>query len=75
MDLGGSSGSGAKSLSGDLTSFFMKAEEAVANVIVETIAEDLIHQLCDLNFSNMQNGYPKLTFGTIADDDVNTLAN
>lgn len=72
MDLGGSSGSGAKSLSGDLTGFFFKSEEAVANMIVETLAEDLIHQLCDLNFSDLPNGYPKLTFGSIADDD-NTL--
>lgn len=74
MDLGGSSGSGAKSLSGDLTSFFLKAEQAVANIIVETIAEDLIHQLCDMNYSNLPNGYPKLTVGTIGDDDVDSLA-
>lgn len=72
MDLGGSSGSGSKALSGDLTGFFFKAEEAIANVIVETLSEELIHQLCDMNFSNLQNGYPKLTFGSVADDD-NTL--
>lgn len=74
MDLGGSSGSGSQSLSGDLTAFFMKAEEAVANMIVETLAEDLVHQMCDMNFSNLQNGYPKLSYGTIADDDINKLA-
>jgi hypothetical protein len=74
MDLGGSSVSGANSLSSDLTSFFMKAEEATANIIIEAIAEDLIRQICDLNFSDMPNGYPKLTCTNISDDDVSALA-
>ncbi len=74
MDLGGSSGSGAKSLSGDLTSLFMKSEEAVANTMQASITQDIIMQLCDFNYSDLPNGYPKLTFGTIADDDTTAFA-
>lgn len=74
MDLGGSSGSGAKSLSGDLTSLFMKSEEAIANVLQAAIYQDIIQQLCDFNYSTMPNGYPKLKFGTIADDDTTSLS-
>lgn len=74
MELGGASGTGAQSLSKDLSSIFMKAEEAVAKSVVATFTEDLIKQLCDFNFTDMGNGYPKLTFGTIADDDTVELA-
>jgi phage gp29-like protein len=74
MDLGGSSGSGAKSLSGDLTSLFLKAEEDLATNIVEVVTDDIIKQLCDLNFTDLPNGYPKLTFGSISDDDLEKLA-
>lgn len=74
MELGGASGTGAQALSGDLSSVFMKAEEAVADEIVSTLTEDLIKKLCDLNFSEMPNGYPKLTYGSISDDDVAGLA-
>lgn len=74
MELGGASGSGSQALSSDLSSIFMKAEEAVANELIATITEDLIKQLCDLNFSDMSNGYPKLTCSDIADDDTTSLA-
>lgn len=70
MELGGSSGSGAKALAGDLTSLFMKSEEAVANTIKATIMEQLVHQLCNFNFSSLPNGYPELTYGNIGDEDL-----
>lgn len=75
MELGGASGSGSQSLAGDLSSIFMKAEEALANELISTITEDIIKPLCDLNYSNLPNGYPKLTHGAIADDDTVALAN
>jgi phage gp29-like protein len=74
LELGGASGSGSQSLSSDLTSLFMKSEEALANLIVGAINQDLIKQLCDLNYADMSEGYPKLAFGQIADDDVSTYA-
>lgn len=76
MELGGASGTGAQSLSTDLSSIFMKAEETFARQFAATVFEDIIKQLCDLNFSNMESiGYPKLTFGAIGDDDTVALAN
>jgi hypothetical protein len=74
MELGGSSGTGAEALSKDLSSLFMKSEEAVVKDMVATIFEDVIKQLCDFNYSDMSGGYPKLTFGSIADDDTIALA-
>lgn len=75
MEMGGASGTGAKALSADLSSIFMRAEETVAKQFASALYEDFIKQLCDLNFSNMDAiGYPKLTFGTIGDDDVVLVA-
>jgi phage gp29-like protein len=74
LEVGGKSGSGSQSLVKDLSSLFMKSEEAVANDIVSTIFNDLIKQLCDMNYADMSSGYPKLTFGTIADDDNEMLS-
>lgn len=74
MELGGASGSGSQSLASDLSSVFMKSEEAAAKEIASVITEDIIKQICDLNFSDLPNGYPKLTFGSIADDDTKMLA-
>lgn len=75
MDIGGSSGSGAQALAKDLTSLFMKSEEATAKTLKSAIEDDVIKPLCDLNFSSLPNGYPKLTFGTIGDDDLTETAN
>lgn len=74
MEIGGSSGSGAKALAQDLTSLFMKSEEAVANVIKATVTEHLIHQLVDLNYSDLPNGYPELSYGTIGDEDLTVFS-
>lgn len=75
MELGGAAGTGAQGLSADLSSIFMKAEEAFAKQFASTVNEDIIKQLCDLNFSNMESiGYPKLNFGSIGDDDTVALA-
>lgn len=76
MELGGASGSGAQSLSKDLSSIFMKAEETFAKQFASSVYDDIIKQMCDLNFSDMETvGYPTLTFGAIGDDDTVALAN
>lgn len=74
MEIGGSSGSGAKALAQDLTSLFMKSEEAVANTIAATLTTQLVHQLCDFNYSSLPNGYPELTYGTIGDEDLTVFS-
>lgn len=74
LELGGASGSGSQSLSKDLTSLFMKSEEALANMVKAAITEDIIKQLCDLNYADMSEGYPQLNYGQIADDDVSQIA-
>lgn len=75
MDLGGSAGSGSQSLSKDLTSLFMKSEQALAQMIISTLQQQLIKQLCDFNYSDMSEGYPQLVCTNIADDDITALAN
>jgi phage gp29-like protein len=74
MELGGASGSGSQSLSKDLSSLFMKAEEGVAKEIVGIINEHLIKPLCDMNFLDNSDGYPELTVDGIDDDDVAEIA-
>lgn len=68
---GGSGGSHA--LSEDHSQLFEKALEAVAKEIVEVLNGDLVQQLCDLNWSNMPNGYPKVTFSNIGDQNLDQM--
>ncbi len=74
LDLGGSAGSGSQSLSKDLTSLFLKSEEYIAKTIRAVINNQIIKPLCDFNYSNLENGYPEINYGTIGDDDITALA-
>ena len=77
LDLGGgrSGGTGGShALSADHSQLFEKALEAVAKEVVSEINSDLIQQLCDLNFSEMPNGYPKLSFSNIGDRNLSEAA-
>lgn len=75
MELGGSSGTGSQSLSTDLSSLFMKAEETAAKQFASVVNNDIIKQLIDLNFSDGESvGYPTLVFNDIADDDTVALS-
>lgn len=74
LEIGGHSGSGSQALAKDLTSLFMKSESAMAKMIISTLHEQLIKQLCDLNFTDMSEGYPELTVSNLADDDVTALS-
>jgi phage gp29-like protein len=76
LDLGGSSGSGSQSLSNDLTNLFFKSEEYIAKTLARVINQQLIKQICDLNYSpgTLPNGYPEVSYGSVADDDISDLA-
>jgi phage gp29-like protein len=76
IDLSGSrsgGSGGSRALSEDHSQLFEKALEAIANEVVDELNGNLIQQLCDLNWSNMPNGYPKLTYSNIGDSDLKTL--
>ncbi|WP_307609857.1 DUF935 family protein [Pseudarthrobacter sp. W1I19] len=66
LELGASSGSGSRSLSEDLTSFFTLAEKATAQTIIDTLARTAIKTLVDLNFTT--DKYPKLKANGLDDE-------
>lgn len=74
LDLGGASSSGSHALSKDQTTMFHKSLEATASNITATMQKQLVERLCDANFSEFPNGYPRLTFSKISDEDVTILA-
>lgn len=73
--LGQTGGSGSRAVSADHSALFVKSLEAVARTIQQPLQEDVVNYLVDLNYSNLQNGYPKLTFSELSDDDVSLLSN
>lgn len=68
--LGSAGGSGSRAVSADHSTLFIKSLEAVARTIQQAFQKDVINRLVDLNYSNLKNGYPKLTFADISDDDA-----
>lgn len=74
LDLGSSSGSGSRAVGDVQSDLFMLSEEAANKFLMSVVQEQLIKQLCDLNYSELPNGYPKLTSGHVKDDDVQALA-
>lgn len=74
LSLGGTEASGSRALSSDHSKLFLLSEEATAKNVQSTLQEQLIKQLCDINFSNLPNGYPKLKFSKIGDEDATALA-
>jgi phage gp29-like protein len=53
---------------------YILQEEALAQNLQATIQEQLIKQLCDLNYTSLPNGYPKLQHGKLQDDDIADLS-
>lgn len=74
LSLGASDASGSRAVSEDHSKLFLLSEEALAKNIKSTLQEQLIKQLCDLNYSNLPNGYPELTFSKIGDEDAVALS-
>lgn len=74
LALGASDASGSRAVSSDHSKMFLLSEEAVNKNLMTVIQEQLINQLCDLNFSELPNGYPKLTSSKLGDEDIVALA-
>ena len=74
LSLGGSDASGSRAVSEDHSKLFLLSEEATAKNIQSTLQEQLIKQLVDLNFTDLPNGYPQITFSKIGDEDTTALA-
>lgn len=74
LALGSAGAGGSRSLSEDQTSLYLKSLEAVARTVQQAFQRDVVQQLVDLNYSNLKNGYPKLTFSNISDNDVSEIA-
>ncbi|HVB24106.1 MAG TPA: DUF935 family protein [Ktedonobacteraceae bacterium] len=73
LDLAGSrsgGSGGSRALSADQSQLFEKALEAIANEVVEELNINLIQQLCDLNWSKLPNGYPKVIYSNIGDQNL-----
>lgn len=74
LNLGSHGSGGSRATSQDHSQLFMLSEEAAVKTLVSTIQNELIVQLCDLNFTDLPNGYPKLKSGRVADDAITTMA-
>jgi phage gp29-like protein len=72
--LGKGGNSGSRAVSADHSALFVKSLEAVARTIQMAFQRDIVNRLVDLNFSNLQNGYPKLVFSELSDDDASLTA-
>lgn len=73
LELGAtSSGSGSHALSSDHSDLFLKAVETIANTIIAEINKNLIPELVDLNFTDIES-YPKLDYAGIQKADVAAL--
>lgn len=68
-----SSGGGSRALSEDQSDLFLKAMESIATNIISVINKDLIPELVDMNFDNIEI-YPKLDFSGISRTDVKAMA-
>lgn len=68
----GSAQHGSQALSTDQTDLFLQSEEAVGNMICDTI-NPAIKELVDLNFNDVEN-YPTLAYAGISRIDVAGLA-
>lgn len=74
LELGMSAGgSGSRAVSMDHSELFLKAMEAIAGTIVDEFNKNLIPELVDLNFNDIQK-YPKLDFAGIEKVDMQSLA-
>ncbi len=69
----GSTNVGSRSLSEDHSDLFLKSIEAIANTIISEINKNLIPELVDMNFDDVE-AYPKLDFSGISRTDMKALA-
>lgn len=74
LSLGASDASGSRAVSEDQSKLFLMSEQALAKTLRDTIQKELINPICDLNFTDMPNGYPQLTFSRIGDEDLKEIS-
>lgn len=74
LALGMDKSGGSRALSEDQSKLFLQSLEAAAKNIKSTIQKHVIDPLCDLNFSDLDNGYPQLTMSKIGDEDAKELS-
>lgn len=74
LALGGSDASGSRAVSSDHSKLFMLSEEAAAKTIRSVIQEELIDQLCEINWTDLPNGCPQLKFAGIRNNEAGIIA-
>ncbi len=74
LELGQGGSSGSRAVSSDHSRLFVKALVSVARTWQQAFQRDVINKWVDLNYSGLQNGYPRLVFSTISDEDVKETA-
>lgn len=72
--LGANGSSGSRAISADHSRLFVKALVAVAKQFQFAFQQDVVNRWVDLNYSKLPNGYPKLVFSTISDEDVQEMS-
>lgn len=72
--LGSADSAGSRAVSQDHSRLFVKALTAVARQWQLAFQRDVINSWVDLNYSTLPNGYPKLIFSTISDEDVKEIS-
>jgi phage gp29-like protein len=73
--LGSFGGSGSRATSEDHSALFTKALKSVARLWQQAFQRDILNRWVDLNYSDLPNGYPKLVFNNIADNDITAISN
>lgn len=69
----GNTPNGSRAVSLDQSTIFEKAEEAIAQYLVDTINKYLVRELVDINFADVKE-YPKLCFSDISRDDLEAMS-
>lgn len=73
MGLGSNGSAGSRAVGEVQYKPYILQEEAIAREFQNAVQEQWLRQFCDLNFSDMPNGYPQLTHSSISDDNVAEL--
>lgn len=72
--LGANDAAGSKAVSQDHSRLFVKSLDAVARMARDAIQRDVLNRWVDLNYSNLKNGYPKLRYAGLSDEDVQEIS-
>lgn len=73
MGLGSEGASGSRAVGDVQYKPYLYELESIATEFQQTIQTQWINRLCDMNYTDMPNGYPKLVHSKIQDDDLTSL--